>query len=68
MVINLLDRSGDEISADELDDLEEEKEGEWNEELLGMTDDQDDPDPAIMLISNNATPSHSASWIFKQDD
>jgi len=59
LVIDLPDSSKDKISADELDDIEEEEEGEGNEEHLGMPEDQDDSDPGIMPITNNTPPSHS---------
>jgi len=39
LVIDLLDSSEDEISCNELDDMEEEEEGEGMEELLGMPED-----------------------------
>jgi len=40
LVIHLVDGSGDEIHADELDDMEEEEEVEAMEQLLGMPEDQ----------------------------
>jgi len=46
--------------------VEEEEEGE--EELPGMPDDQDDSDLGIMLLTNNALPSHSSGRTGEQDD
>jgi hypothetical protein len=67
-VIDLLDNPEDEISGDKLDNMEEEEEGEEEEELPGMPEDQDDPDPEIMLITNNTLPSHSSDRTAKQED
>jgi len=67
-VIDLLDSSEDETSGDELDDMEEEEEGEGKEELPGMPEDQDDSDPGIMPITNNALPSHSSGQTAEQED
>jgi len=67
-VIDLLDSSEDETSGNELDDMEEEEEGEGNEELLGMPEDQDDSDQGMMPIANNALPSHSSVRTAEQED
>jgi hypothetical protein len=67
-VIDLLDSYKDEISCDELDNMEKEEEGEWKEELVGMTEDQDNSDPVIMLITNNAPPRHFSSRTAEQED
>jgi hypothetical protein len=58
LVIDLQASSNDKISADELDDMEEDEEGEWNEELPGMSEDQDDSNLGIMQNTKNASPSH----------
>jgi len=67
-VFDLLDISEDKTSGDELDDMEEEKEGEGKEELPGMPEDQDDSDPGIMPITNNVRPRHSSGRTAKQED
>jgi len=67
-VIDLLDSSEDETSGDELDDMEEEEDGEGKEELPGMPEDQDDFDPGIMPITNNARPSQSSGRTAEQED
>jgi len=67
-VIDLLDSSQDETSGDQLDDMEEEEDGEWKEEQPGMPEDQDDSDPRIMLITNNALPSDSSGRTAEKED
>jgi hypothetical protein len=67
-VNDLLDSSKDEISGNELDDIEEEEEEEGKEELPGMLEDQNDSDPGIMPITHNAPRSHSSSWTAEQED
>ena len=67
-VIDLLDSFEDEISGDELDNMEEEgEEGRAKEELLGMPEDQDDSDLAIMYNARNALPSHSSGRTVEQE-
>jgi len=48
--------------------MEEEEEGEGKEELPGMPEDQDDSDPGIVPIANNAPPSHSSGRTADQED
>jgi len=70
LVIDLLDSSENEISGDELDDMEqqeeEEEEEEGNEELPGMS--EDNLEPGIMQKTNNAPPRNSPSHTVEQDD
>jgi hypothetical protein len=58
----------DEISGNEMDDMEGEEEGEGKEELLGMREDQDDFDLGIMPITNYPPVSHSPGWSVDQED
>ena len=67
LVIDLLDSSEDEISGDELDDMEEEG-GEGREEVPGMPEDQDDSDAGIMPITHYALPSHSSGRTVEPED
>jgi hypothetical protein len=67
-VIDLLDSSKHIISGNELDDMEEKEEGQGNEELLGMPEDQNNSDPGIMPIAKNVLPSHSHGWTVEQED
>ena len=67
-IIDLLDSSDDENSGDELDDIEEEEEGEWMAELSGMQEDQDDSDPGIKPITNNALPCQSSGQTAEQEN
>lgn len=67
-MIGLLDSSGDEISADELEDMEEQKEGDGMEELPGMPEGQDDTNLGTMPIATHATASHSPSRTVQQED
>jgi len=48
--------------------MEEEEEGEGKEELPGIPEDQDDSDPGIVPIANNALPSHSSGRTAEQED
>jgi hypothetical protein len=66
-VIDLLDSSEDETIGDELDDMQQEEEGAGKEELPGMPEDQDNSDPGIMPITNNALPSYSSSQTAQQE-
>ena len=66
-VIDILDSCEDQISCDELDDMEQEEEGEGKEEPPGMPEDQDDSDLGIMPITNHALPSHSSGQTVKQE-
>jgi len=66
LVIDLLDSSGDEISADELEEMGEKEGGEGKQELLGMPEDKDDSPLGIMGITNNVPPRNSASHTVKQ--
>jgi hypothetical protein len=70
LVIDLLDSSEDEISGDELDDMEEEEEEEEEEEgkeaLPGMS--EDDSEPGIMPITNNAPPRNPPSRTVELED
>jgi len=66
--IDLLDCSGDEISADELTEMEEEEEGIGNDELPGLPEDQDDSDLGLMPITHNTPLSNSPGWTLKLED
>jgi len=66
--MDLLDSSEDENSGDELDHIEEEEEGQWKAELSGMLEDQDNSDPGIMPITNNALLCHSSGRTAEQED
>jgi hypothetical protein len=70
LFIDLLDSSEDEISGDELDDTEEEEEEEeeeeGKEELPGMS--EDDSEPGVMLITNNAPPRNPPSHTVELED
>jgi len=67
-VIELLDTSKDEISGDELDDVEEKEEGEAKYELPGMLEDLDNSDLWIMQITNHAIPILSSGRTVEQED
>jgi methyl coenzyme M reductase subunit C len=53
-VIDLLHSSGDEISRDKLQDVDEEEEGKGKEQLPVMPEVQDHYNPEIMIITHNA--------------
>jgi hypothetical protein len=72
LVIDLLDRSEDQISGDELDDTEEEEEEVEEEEdngkkeLPGMSEDI--TEPGSMPITNNSTPRNPLRCIVELED
>lgn len=68
IVIDSRDRSGDEISANSLHDLEEQVEGEGKKELLRMPEDQDDSDLGIVPTTHKAPLTHSPDRTAEQVD
>jgi len=66
--INLLDSSGDEIGANQLVHMEQEKEGEAKQELLGISEDQDGSILGIMQFTNYAPPSPSSGQTVDQEE
>jgi len=59
-VIDVLDTYKDEISLHQLDLLEENKDREWQDEVPGMPENQDDSDQGIMPDPSHSLPSYSS--------
>ena len=71
LLMNFLDSCRNEISADELDDMEEEDEaedGEGIEEQHHMPEDNIDSEPCILLNINLAPPRTSPSQTVTLED
>lgn len=66
LVIDLLDSSGDGISATESDNIKEQEEGEGKKEIPQIVEDQDNSELGIIPITDNAPLSHSADWTVEQ--
>jgi len=65
--IDVLDNSSNEISADELDNMAAEEEGEGKEELPAILEDQEESNLGIMPIIKNALQSHCPSCTVKHE-